>query len=68
MVLIRRSVAQTRSAMSGAPQRPSPLVGHRRDSTTTVRPRCWRHDSMGMNPPVMAALNGDVDSGWHAAG
>jgi hypothetical protein len=29
---------------------------------------CWRHDCMGMNPLVTAALNGDVDSGWHAAG
>ena len=29
---------------------------------------CWRHVCMGMNRPVMAALNGDVDSGWRAAG
>jgi hypothetical protein len=29
---------------------------------------CWRHACMGMNRPVMAALNGDVDSGWRAAG
>jgi hypothetical protein len=28
---------------------------------------CWRHDCMGMNPLVTAALNGDVDSGRHAA-
>jgi hypothetical protein len=29
-----------------------------------VEGNCWRHPCMGMNPPVMAALNGDVDSGW----
>ena len=29
---------------------------------------CWRYVCVGMNPPVMAALNGDVDSGWRAAG
>jgi hypothetical protein len=23
---------------------------------------CWRHVCMGMNRPVMAALNGDVDA------
>jgi hypothetical protein len=28
---------------------------------------CWRHACMGTNPPVMAALHGDVDSGWRAA-
>ena len=28
---------------------------------------CWRHDCMGTNRLVMAALNGDVDSGWRAA-
>ena len=32
------------------------------------RTACWRHVCMGMNRPVMAALNGDVDSGWRAAG
>jgi len=32
------------------------------------RPCCWRHACMSMNRPVMAALNGDVDSGWRAAG
>ncbi len=29
--------------------------------------RCWRHVCMGMNPLVMAALNGDGDSGCRAA-
>ena len=28
---------------------------------------CWRHVCMGMNPLVMAALNGDGDSGCRAA-
>ena len=28
---------------------------------------CWRHDCMGMNLLMMAALNGDVDSGCRAA-
>ena len=34
----------------------------------TGPPPCWRHACMGMNQPVMAALNWDVDSGWRAAG
>ena len=33
----------------------------------SLRNRCWRHVCMGMNPPVMAALSGDVDSGWRPA-
>jgi len=29
---------------------------------------CWQHVCMDMNRPAMAALNGDVDSGWRTAG
>ena len=35
---------------------------------TELAATCWRHDCMGMNPLVTAALNGGVDSGGEPAG
>jgi hypothetical protein len=47
---------------------PVTLLDDLRNNPGVEAALCWRHACMGMNPPVMAALNGDVDSGWRAAG